>query len=352
MNWSGGNKQLAMSSMPSPSATGREASVTNRIDLAGKRGISQLVWGQQMLDQVRSYVGESYVSRSGRGHEVGGVVFGRRLGELAHVAAWRPMPRGEDATAHFYLNERDEQGLKKLLSPSRSDSALKGLEVLGWFRSRIKGEAILDETDLAFHAKFFSAPVQFAMVIKPSHQRPAHAAIFMRENDGEFTPQVPTATLTLQPGATAVSNGEASQGRLPEVHIDRMGGRPPREVPWGRIATLATTATLAVGLTIAALQWNVHRADAAPTQPPFKLNVDFEGDELKAMWDPTSPALLKAGAARLEWQGGQIELSGPELTQGYRRVPLSGERSGDIVISLNAGNIEESAHIITAARKF
>ncbi len=338
--------------MPRPSATGREATAVNRIEFGGKQGISHLVWGQHMLDQVRSYVGETYVSRSGRGHEVGGVIFGRRLGELAHVAAWRPMLRGDESTAHFYLNDREEQALTKLISPSRSDSGLKGLEVLGWFRSRTKGEAVLESADLEFHQKFFTGLHHFAMVIKPSHQRPAHAAIFVRESDGQFTPQIPTATLTLQPGAMEVSRNIASQGQLPEVHINRVAERTRKELPWGKFGAFGVAAALAVVLTIAGMQWNVGRASKPTAQTGFKLKVDFEGDELKAMWDPESPLLKDVATARLEWQGEQVQLNSAELHQGFRRVPLNGQMAEDIVVSLNAGNIQESAHVISIARKF
>ena len=347
--------QLAMSSLPRPSATGREGGTTNRISLGGKQGIVQLIWRQHLLDQVRTYVGETYVSRGGRGQESGGVIFGQRLGELVHVLAWRPMPKDSDSTSHFYLNEREEQSLRKLIQSAKSDSGLKGMEVLGWFRSKVKGEANLDGSDISFHEKFFPGISQFVMVIKPSHQRPAQAAIFIREDGGQFAATLPTATLTLQPGAMEQGGSGAAQGQLPEVRIDRAARMFSREIPWKRISLLGALALLSIALTVAAMQWNVNLSRQTKTTPAFKLNAELDGDEIKVMWDPASPALSKAGGARLEWQGEQIQLTSTDLQQGYRRLPLNAASGNDLVISvisLNAGNINESAHFIASLRKF
>ena len=345
---------MAMSSLPRPSATGREGGTTNRINLGGRQGIGQLIWGQQLLDQVRGYVGETYVSRSGRGQESGGLLFGQRLGEQVHVLAWRPMPRESDATSHFYLNEREEQSLRKLIQSAKSDSGLKGMELLGWFRSKVKGEAHLDASDISFHEKFFPGLSQIVMVIKPSHQRPAQAAIFIRDEDGQFAGTSPTATLTLQPGAMVQSG--AAQAQLPEVEMDRAAQVLGREIPWLRIASLGALSVLSIALMVAAMQWNVIHARETQTTPDFKLHAELEGDELKVMWDQaspalTNPALSNAGGARLEWQGKQIQLTSTDLQQGSRLLPLNSAAGNDLVITLNAGNIEESVHFITPLRK-
>ncbi len=342
---------MAMSSLPRPSATGREGGTTNRVSLGGKQGIVQLVWRQHLLDQMRSYVGETYVSRSGRGQESGGLIFGQRLGELVHVLAWRPMPRDSDATSHFYLSEREEQSLRKLIQSANSDSGLKGMEVLGWFRSKVKGEANLEASDISFHEKFFPGLSQIVMLIKPSHQRPAHAAIYIREQDGQFAATLPTATLTLQPGAMEQGGSGAATGHLPEVRIDRTAQILSRDIPWKRIVSLSALAVLSIVLTVAALQWNVTHSWQPKATSDFKLNAELEGDELRAMWDPASPALIKAGGARLEWQGEQIQLTSSEIQQGFRLLPLNAATGDDLVISLNAGNREESAHFVTSLRK-
>lgn len=345
-------KTLALRSASIPSAAGREWGTTNRIGLGGKQGIFQLVWRQHLLDQVRSYVGETYVSRSGRGQDVGGVIFGQRLGELVQVVAWRPMPRADDATSHFYLNDREEHMLRKLLQSAKSESGLRGLEVLGWFRSRTKGEALLDEADVEFHNKFFSLASQFIVVIKPSHQRPASAAIFVRDGDGTFAVTAPTATLTLEPGKMGVGSGDEAMGQLPQVQIDRTPGRMRLSGPWSRIATGAAAGIFTIALAILLLQWNLKRVQGAQGPAGFGLNVEVEAGEWKAMWDPAAPALKNIGEARLELQGEQIELNRAELNRGFRLVPMEKNEVGDVVISLKAGGIEESTHVIASARKF
>ena len=122
--------------------------------------------------------------------------------------------------------------------------------------------------------------------------------------------------------------------------------------PWSRIATGAAAGIFTIALAISLLQWNLKRVQGAQGPAGFGLNVEVEAGEWKAMWDPAAPALKNIGEARLELQGEQIELNRAELNRGFRLVPMEKNEVGDVVISLKAGGIEESTHVIASARKF
>lgn len=339
---------MASSSAPRSIADARDRGSINRVRLDGRQGIFQLNWRQGLLEEVRKYVGETYVSRSGKGSEAGGVFFGQRLGELVHVHAWRPMLRTDDATSHFYLNPREEHLLGKLLQSPRSDAGLRKMEVLGWFRSRTKGENTFDDADLSFHDRFFPVATQFALVIKPSHQRPAHAALYVRDAEQQLGP-IPAAVFQLQPNNPNLIAGVSNEA-LPDVSIRRAAG-PPWYVSKRVAFSYVACALFASGLTIGGLQWNQDRIGRNADSTNLGLALAVEGDQLKASWNPSAPALAHAKVVQLMWQGEeQIQLNEMQLSQGFLKIPFKKSASDDILISLSADGAEETAHLIGAAK--
>lgn len=309
-----------------------------------------MVWQAGLLEQVRAFVASTYVSRSGKGSEVGGVLFGVKLEGSIEVVTWRPILRGKDATSHFYLTPKDEQAFGKFLKGTASDENLSGLEVVGWFRSRTKGEPELDEQDVKFHEKFFTEESHFAMVIRPSHQRPALAAMFFRNEENEFDGVNPTVTLNLNPAQSGGFSEESDLAAIPGVSLDGSMPSSALKFPWGFAASLLCAATLLCFAAVYALQWNEQREMAMRANNGIGLELVFDGEDLKARWNPASPVISSADHAQLFLGGEKLQLSHSELAQGFLRVPLKSGKLSDTEISLKIGEHEEVAQIITAPR--
>ena len=335
---------------PQPISLNRQEGLGATTWLDGAQGIVELNWRAGLLEQLRSYVGSTYISRSGKGSDVGGVLFGNRNGESVQVLSWRPIQRGKDATSHFYLDSKEEQSLVKLLDSAKSDATLGSMEVLGWFRSRTKGEPRLDDHDIRFHEKFFPDAAQFALVIRPSHQRPAEASLYVRNDSNQFEPANPSAKLTLQPGPVSVETSSSAAVSIPGILLDEIPETPRKRFPWLKaIGVFAVAALLAVAAVVA-LQWNNQRVESAATTPALGFEVTFDGTDLKAQWNPASQTILKAATAQLLLGGERLQLSQSELAQGFLRVPMKSDLSGDTEISFKVGNAEEVAQLIFAAR--
>lgn len=330
--------------IPQPILVDRPEAGSNSCWLDGRHGLVELSWRTGLLEQIRSYVGSTYVSRGGRSSDVGGLLYGKRTWERIQVLTWRPIVRGKDATSHFYLNSKEEQGLSRMIHAASSDASLGGLVVVGWFRSRTKSEPELELHDVQFHEKFFGAVWQFAMVIRPSHQRPADAAIYFRNEEREFELGQPTATLRLAPGPVSVTEPIAG------IALEEVSEKTEKRFPWGRTLALVALAGLLAMAAVLILQWNEQRAAAARTADRLGFELVFDGADLKARWNPASTAVMGADTAQLILGGERVQLSHAELAQGFLRVPMKAGVEGDTEVSLKVGDREEVAQLVVAAR--
>jgi proteasome lid subunit RPN8/RPN11 len=336
--------------IPQPASGLRRESQDKSVWLDGRQGIVEISWRLGLLEQVRSYVCSTYISRSGKGSDVGGVLFGKRDGECVQVVAWRPILRGKESTSHFYLDTREELTLIRFLKSAHTEETLADLEVVGWFRSRTKGAPELEEHDIRFHEKFFEGGSQFAMVIRPSHQRPADASIYVRNKSNEFEPSQPSATLSLQPAVIGTADVDEDSSMIPGVAIDGVGQSAVSRFPWKFVMSLAFVgALLAVGA-ILALQWNQERETAALASDQIGLELVFDGEGLKARWNPSSSIILRADNAQLLLGGEKLQLSHSELAQGFLRIPMKTGVISDTEISFKVGDREEVAQLVVAPR--
>lgn len=298
-----------------------------------------------MLEQIRSHVTEAYSSRGSGGSELGGVLYGYRIAEVLQVIGWKPMLRTEDCTEHFYLNARQEQHLRRLISQSPNDPSLKGTTALGWFRARTRGECYFDDGDAEFHTRHFGEPYQFGMVVKPSHQRPAQAAIYLRASHSMELSLQPAARLELAPGPVAVGQGQPV-GSLPEVYIDRTTTR----TIWDRCRPYlphAAVACLLTALTIGGLQWNQGRTQKMPQQP-LALKVHAVAKALEISWNPQCSTCADIKGAKLLVGSETLSLSESEFRTGRQSVALKPGVGSDLTVRLVAGAAEESTSVIAS----
>ncbi|MCP5109758.1 MAG: hypothetical protein GY953_02865, partial [bacterium] len=121
-----------------------------------------------------------------RGLEVGGVLFGVRSGDELQITNWRPISCEHAKGPGFELSANDEAALKRMLEESAAASELLGLEPLGWFHSHTRDDIFLSDRDVDLYKRFFPAPWQVALVLKPHMQQPTRGGFFFREEDGSL----------------------------------------------------------------------------------------------------------------------------------------------------------------------
>ncbi len=329
---------------------GLSEATENTAWLDGRQGIVDLTWRVGLLEQIRSYVVSTFVSRSGLGEDAGGLLFGYRHYESVQVLAWRPISRGKDATEHFYLNPKEEQLLRKTLENAKNDASLKSMEVLGWFRSRSKGEPDLEEHDIKFHEKFFDRHSQFVMIIRPSNQRPADAAVYLRNRQDIFEPKNPSARLSLKSRKIAVEKESLMGDSIAGVLMEEAEVVTTSRFPWLQALTIIMAASVVAAGLVWLLQWNSDRQESAKKPAGLGFEISIDGNELKAKWNASSSLVQSADTAQLFLGEDRLQLSHSELAQGHLTIPMKSDGHSDTEISLKVGDQEEFAELVASSR--
>lgn len=324
-----------LSILPSPGFSLEAGSSFKATPMSVGASSSTIHWKSGLLQQIRTYVNESYVSRSGKGDDRGGVLFGYfEAGEI-EVLGWRPIERASSGTSHFYLDATDRKTLKKLLESYRQDPSLRQLEVVGWFRSRTIGQPNLEEHDQQFHDEFFPNPAQFALIIRPSHQRPAVACVYLKDEQESFQR---TAQLAIPAHATGITSAEPQESTT-----------SVRQFSFLRFLGASAALALLCTAGLFALQWH-ERSVQTTAHPILNFQVVLAGDELQATWDKTLPVVHNAESGQLVLGGERLQLSHSELVQGFLKLPLPATLDTDLEITLKVGKTEELAQLILPAQ--
>lgn len=137
-----------------------------------------------VLDEIRIRAAEGYQRMRHGGVEVGGVLFGNRTDGVLRILAVRPIECDHARGPRFVLSTRDEAGLAEMLASHADDSALAGLEPVGYYHSHTREEICLSEADMKIFNRFFPLPWQVALVVRPANLAPTRAGLFLRDANG------------------------------------------------------------------------------------------------------------------------------------------------------------------------
>lgn len=129
----------------------------------------------------------------------------------------RPIPCQYAQGPTFRLSESDEKVLSELLKEWATDPELRGLEAIGWYRSRTRSALRFDAQDTAFGERFFPGGAPVALVVHPTIAGTAPCAWFVRDTDGVF--------------------GAVGQGEAPHLEV---ADRSPRETAAPRARRLTS----------------------------------------------------------------------------------------------------------------
>lgn len=306
-----------------------------------------------VLESIREAAWEGLQKVPRRGLEVGGVLFGTRAGDEIRIAAWRPIPCEHARGPGFELSAKDEAELRQLLEAAGSDAGLEGLETVGWFHSHTRDGVTLTKADLDLYNRFFPAPWQIALVVRPHAYEPARAGFFFREPSGaiqsassykEFILEARRRRLPAGFDAGRVGGESAPEPRssrrlglapappparsVPEPVPEAPGAEPAR---WrGRIGALGLAALAAAGLFL-----GLPLLDNPAGSEALALVVRDAGDDLLLEWNRACPLFQKASSAVLVIEDGgrrhELLLAAQELETGSLTYV---RQSGDVVFRL------------------
>lgn len=136
-----------------------------------------------VLEQIRQEVESGLISPD-CARETGGVLFGTSDAGRIHIEAHRSLYCEHAMGPGFVLSANDEKRLWELIATPRTEPALSGLQPLGWYHSHVASKIFLSDRDGQVHARFFGAPLQVALVLRPAAERATRAGFFFWESSG------------------------------------------------------------------------------------------------------------------------------------------------------------------------
>jgi proteasome lid subunit RPN8/RPN11 len=152
-----------------------------------------------VLDEIRLSVVEAYYSVPRGGVEVGGVLFGVRVGDSLHIQAHRSIRCQYLTGPSFRLSADDKTDLAGVLKLPESYPKLANLTAIGWYHSHHRSEIFLSPEDLQLYGEFFPERWQIALVLRPAHMRPTRAGFFFRDLLGAIQSDAPVQEFITEP---------------------------------------------------------------------------------------------------------------------------------------------------------
>ncbi|MCW5981663.1 MAG: hypothetical protein KIT09_26500 [Bryobacteraceae bacterium] len=318
----------------------------------------RIAYSTAAMESMRQSAWEGLQKVPRRGLEVGGILYGTRRDDFLKIQEWRSIPCEHAKGPGFELSSKDEEELKKLLETPRDEPSLSGVEPLGWFHSHTRDGVTLTRSDLDIFNRFFPAPWQIALVLRPHLYEPTRAGFFFREPNGSIRSDTSYGEFTVTspkqrfPGIDSGGEGKTNSAREEKrrrlarltnyrvatgeapVGEEENGGAPQIAAGEGksRRSRLAYGAA-AVGAIIVLL------LGLPLVRPAQDDSVGFSVKEadgrLLVQWNKTASPVLEA-------EGGTIWITDGDVTRQVRLTPddlrtasLSyGRQTGDVQFRL------------------
>lgn len=253
-----------------------------------------------VMSEIADFVNDGLQQLVRGGIEVGGILFGSRDGSALRIKAWRPLMCEHAHGPSFLLSAKDQQGLEKLVSDSKSDPELKECEPLGWFHSHTRSEIYLTSDDLQIYHRYFPEPWQVALVLRPKRDERVRAGFFIRESGQpvraessllEFAIE-PVSKAVIQPPSITPAPIAPSLPEAPPVRSERVV-HSPLWLKWLSLAAVILLLLAAVRIT--AFKWRTESEN--PVILPLSV-TDLSGT-LQIEWDRGFKQVVEADSAEI-----------------------------------------------------
>jgi hypothetical protein len=158
------------------------------------------------------------------GSEVGGILLGRHEGDEVVIDDFEPVPCEHRFGRYYFLSDEDLRGLAESVEWFRAlpaSHAERGLEVLGFFRSRARPGSSWNERDEELMRRFFADSGSLLVLVKCDPGEAFDAEVFVLD-EGDLRPAGP------RPAAAETRPSERPAG-LPPPTRPRL--REPEEAP-------------------------------------------------------------------------------------------------------------------------
>jgi hypothetical protein len=287
------------------------------------------------------------------GLEIGGLLVGSKV-EDGNIVVDDVIPLASEYQygPSFQMSETDLARLASAIENAQEEPAKA---IVGFFRSRTRGEGTLRESDFEILKAIERAHTSFAtdfhycLVLAPVSDQTALACVAMRK--GAVWQEMPALTLQADPLSVTSEPplGDEVAPQPPNRGILRMGAWP-----------YAAAAVFILGVAGGAYRWLAMTRVPPPAQTVSAANsihlgfsAQREGADWKLSWDRASIDALNPAWATLSIQDGgyqqQVPLSRAELASGLLYyTPQSSDLSFSLRVDRGGADLEEHVRVLEA----
>lgn len=146
----------------------------------------QIEYLRDAMETIRKRAWEAMMVSPRVGIAVGGLLVGVREYGRIRLLDSIDLPCSHSMGPSFNLTADEKRESADLIAALGALDVSDNTEVIGWYCSKTRGCATLNETDLNLHEGLFPGAWQIALVVRPSVVDPMHAAFFLRDENGEM----------------------------------------------------------------------------------------------------------------------------------------------------------------------
>jgi hypothetical protein len=333
----------------------------------------RIEYSAEAIEAVRTAAVEGLYKLARGGLDVGGLLLGRKDGDILHILGSRPIACEHARGPSFLLSPNDEAALDAQLASLASEAEASGLALAGWYRSNTRGGLLLTGEDRALWDRYCPQPWQVALVLHPERLKPARAAFFLRPRGGwagepaprlvvALTPPVkappapatPPAAPADLPGTVASPGAPLPDAEPPAASAEsrfllKRSPGPHRPAFWFLFA-------LAWCIAVASLAFGLREYWLPPDVSPLPLRLAESSGQLFVEWDAADARVRAAESGTLEVDDGgwrtSYQLSAGQV-QGGRLTYI--RTSSDVAVRLRLAlpggrSIEGASRIAAPAR--
>jgi hypothetical protein len=141
-------------------------------------------YSQAAMEQIRKRARDGLMAAPRIGMGVGGLLLGVREDSRIRLLDSIDLPCSHSAGPSFNLTPDEKQESREMVAEAGTLSVSGKVGVIGWYCSKTRGDATLNESDLSFYAELFPGTGQVALVLRPSVLESMRAAFFFRNEEG------------------------------------------------------------------------------------------------------------------------------------------------------------------------
>jgi hypothetical protein len=205
--------------------------------LSDPRSPVRIEYSQAAMERIRKRARDGLMAAPRIGIGVGGLLLGSREDGRFRLLDSVDLPCSHSAGPSFNLTADERRESREMVAEAGALSVSGKVGVIGWYCSKARGDAVLNESDLSFYAELFPGTGQVALVLRPSLLEPMRAAFFFRDERGAVVKGVECEVDEWRP---VVNAGPAGVAAEPDAKMDAPAPIGPEKSVAPKVVEIAT----------------------------------------------------------------------------------------------------------------